>query len=163
MRTYVLKAELKMDAKEVVKEWNIGLATPKNRTGATAVGGRDHNHHATSQWCVRNYSYFYIPVPAEDAVKLSCEEIDKNGRKNQTKTRWVWNGRHNENRMRCGKRKWWTKSSVTRWKISKAAARCKGRKAGRIDSNTRRELRSSSSLRVDAIQAKDIFIRGCYL
>ena len=55
------------------------------------------------------------------------------------------------------------KSPVTRWKISKAAARCNGREAGRVDSNARRELRSSSSLRVDAIQAIDIFIRGCYL
>ena len=38
-----------------------------------------------------------------------------------------------------------------------------GREAGRVDSNARRELRSSRSLRVDAIQAIDIFIRGCYL
>ena len=46
------------------------------------------------------------------------------------------------------------KSPVTRWK---------GREAGRVDGNARRELRSSNSLRVDAIQAIDIFIRGCYL
>ena len=55
------------------------------------------------------------------------------------------------------------KSPVTRWKISKAPAQCNGQKAGRIDSNARSELRSSSSLRVDAIQAKDICIRRCYL
>ena len=54
-------------------------------------------------------------------------------------------------------------SPVTMWKISKAAARCNRREAGRVDSNARRELRNSSSLRVDAIQAIDIFIRGCYL
>ena len=84
---------------------NIGLATPKNQAGASAVGGRDHNHHATYQWYVRNYSYFYIPVQAEDAVNLSSKEIDKNRRQNQTKTRWVWSGRHSENRMGCGKYK----------------------------------------------------------
>ena len=48
-------------------------------------------------------------------------------------------------------------------KISKAAARCNGREAGIVDWNTKRGLRSSSSLRVVAIQAIDIFIRGCYL
>ena len=55
------------------------------------------------------------------------------------------------------------KSPVTMWKISKVAARCNGREAGRVDSNARRELRSSGSLRFVAIQAIDIFIRGCYL
>ena len=54
-------------------------------------------------------------------------------------------------------------SPVTMWNISKTDARCNRREAGRVDSNARRELRSSSSLRVDAIQAIDIFIRGCYL
>ena len=48
-------------------------------------------------------------------------------------------------------------------KTSKAAARCNGREAGRVDCYTRRGLRSSSSLRVVAIQAIDIFIRACYL
>ena len=55
------------------------------------------------------------------------------------------------------------KSPVTRRKISKAAAWCNGCEADRVDSNTRRELRSLSFLGVDAIQAIDIFIRGCYL
>ena len=55
------------------------------------------------------------------------------------------------------------KSPVTRGKIYKAAARCDGREAGKVDCNARRGLRSSSSLRFVAIQAIDIFIRGCYL
>ena len=45
----------------------------------------------------------------------------------------------------------------------KAAARCNGREAGRVDCYTRRGLRSSSSLRVVAIPATDIFISSCYL
>ena len=48
-------------------------------------------------------------------------------------------------------------------KKSKAAARCNGREADRVDCNARRGLRSSSFLRVVAIQAINIFIRGCYL
>ena len=104
-----LKQNWKWMLTRLWKNENIGLATPKNRTRASAVRGRDYNHHATYQWCVRNYSYFYIPVRAEDAVKLTSKEIDKNGRENQTKTRWVWSGRHNENGMGCGKRKWWEK------------------------------------------------------
>ena len=104
-----LKQNWKWMLTRLWKNDNIVLATPKNRTGASAMGGRDYNHHATYQWCGRNYSYFYIPVRAEDAVKLSSKEIDKNGRQNQTKTRWVWSGRHNENCMGCGKRKWWEK------------------------------------------------------
>ena len=71
------------------------LATTRNRTDASAAGAQDHNHHATNQQCVRNYCYFYIPIRAEDAVKLSFKVSDKNGRENQTKTRWVWSGRHN--------------------------------------------------------------------
>ena len=55
------------------------------------------------------------------------------------------------------------KSPVMRLKIFKTAAKCNGHEAGRVDCNTRRGLRSSSSLRVVAIQAIDIFIRGCYL
>ena len=55
------------------------------------------------------------------------------------------------------------KKSCDEVKNFKAAARRNEREAGRVDSNARRELRSSSSLRVDAIQAIDIFIRGCYL
>ena len=42
---------------------------------------------------------------AEDAVKLSPKVSNKDGRENQTKTRWVWSGRHNENGMGCGKLK----------------------------------------------------------
>ena len=57
----------------------------------------------------------------------------------------------------------WNVGSVNDEKTSKAAARCNGREAGRVDCYTRRGLRSSSSLRVVAIQAIDIFIRGCYL
>ena len=45
----------------------------------------------------------------------------------------------------------------------KAAARCNGREAGRVDCYTRRGLRSSGSLRVVAIPATDIFISSCYL
>ena len=104
-----LKQNWKWMLTRLWKNENIGLATPKNRTGASAVEGRDHNHHATYQWCVRNYSYFYIPVWAEDTVKLSSKEIDKNGKENQTKPRWVWSGRHNQNRKGCGKRKQWEK------------------------------------------------------
>ena len=45
----------------------------------------------------------------------------------------------------------------------KAAARCNGREAGRVDCYTRRGLKSSSFLRVVAIPATDIFISSCYL
>ena len=38
-------------------------------------------------------------------MKLSYIVGDENGRENQTKPRWVWSGRHNENDMRCGKPK----------------------------------------------------------
>ena len=55
------------------------------------------------------------------------------------------------------------KSPVMRRKISNAAARCNGRQAGRFNGNARRRLRSSSSLRLVANQAIDMFIRGCYL
>ena len=47
----------------------------------------------------------FIVVRAEDTVKLSYIVGDENGRENQTKPRWVWSGRHNENDMRCGKPK----------------------------------------------------------
>ena len=53
-----------------------------------------------------------------------------------------------------------SKGTVVRGKISKATDRCNGREAGRADCNTRKELRSSSSLKVVAIQTIDIFIRG---
>ena len=85
------------------------LATPRNRTGDSGLGGRDHHHHATHQLCFWNYSYFCIPVRAEDAVKLSSKVSDKSGRENQTKTRWVWSGRCNDNGMGFGKHKWWEK------------------------------------------------------
>ena len=55
------------------------------------------------------------------------------------------------------------KSPVMRLKISKTAARCNGQEPDMVDCNARRGLRSSSTLRVIAIQAIDIFIRGCYL
>ena len=144
------------------------LTTMRNRTGASAAGAQDYNHHAIHQWCVRNYCYFYKPIRAEDAVKLSPKVSNKDGKENQTKTIWVWCGRHNEKGMGCGKLIWWKKVlrwgvMDVRWKTSKAAARCNGHKAGRVDVNARRGLRSSSSLRVVAIQAIDIFIRGCYL
>ena len=121
-----LKQSWKWMLTRLWKNANIGLATPKNRTGTSAVGGRAHNHHATYQWCVRNYSYFYIPVRDEDAVKLSSKEIDKNGRENQAKTRWVRSGRQWKSH---GMWEAWMvrKSPVTRWKISKAAARCNER------------------------------------
>ena len=61
------------------------------------------------QWCVQNYCYFYIVVRAGDNVKLSYKVGDENARENQTKPRWVWSGRHSENGMGCGKRKWWEK------------------------------------------------------
>ena len=55
------------------------------------------------------------------------------------------------------------KRHVVRWKTSKAAARCNGREAGAADCYTRERMSSSSSMRVAAIQAIDIFIRGYYL
>ena len=48
-------------------------------------------------------------------------------------------------------------------KISKAANPCNGHEAGRVGCYTRKGLRSSSSLRVVAIQTTDIFTKGCYL
>ena len=100
-----------MNANKVVKEWKFGYvsATARNRTGASVAGARDLNHYATRQWRLQNYCYFYILVQAEVAVKLSYIVGDENGRENQTKPRWVWSGRHNENGMGCGKRKWWEK------------------------------------------------------
>ena len=85
------------------------LASTRNQTGASAAGARDMNHHATRQWCVQNYCYCYIAIRAEDAVKLSYKVGDKNWRENQTKPRWVWNGKHKEKGMGCGNRKWWEK------------------------------------------------------
>ena len=85
------------------------LVTPRNRTLATTVGGRDCNHLTTHEWCFRNYSCFCKPVRAEDVVKLSSKLRDKNGRENQRKTWWVGSGRHNENGIGCGKREWWEK------------------------------------------------------
>ena len=55
------------------------------------------------------------------------------------------------------------KGPVVRLKITKATAQCNGREACSVDCYTRRGLRSSSSLKVVAIQTIDIFIRGCYL
>ena len=45
----------------------------------------------------------YVAMRAEDAVELSYKVGDKNGRENQTKPRWVWSGRRNENGMGCRK------------------------------------------------------------
>ena len=55
------------------------------------------------------------------------------------------------------------KGPVVRSKLTKVTAQCNGREAGSVDCYTRRGLRSSSSLKVVAIQTIDIFIRGCYL
>ena len=53
---------------------------------------------------------------------------------------------------------------VAGWKISGAAARCGGHGVGGVGGGARGGgLRGSSSLRVDAIRAVDIFIGGCYL
>ena len=47
------------------------LATTRNRTRASVTRTRDDNHHATHQWCVQKYCYFYRPVRTED-MSLSC-------------------------------------------------------------------------------------------
>ena len=47
----------------------------------------------------------FLPIQTGDAVKLRFKVSDKNGRESQTKTKWVWSGRHNENGMGCGKHK----------------------------------------------------------
>ena len=47
--------------------------------------------------------------------------------------------------------------------MSKATPWCNGREAGKVDCYTKRGLRTSSSLRVVAIQTIDIFIIGCNL
>ena len=57
------------------------------------------------RWFQHVIPTFYIPKRVEDDVKLSFKVSDKNGRENQTKTTWVWSGRHNKNGMGCGKRK----------------------------------------------------------
>ena len=52
----------------------------------------------------------------------------------------------------------------THYKAEQAAARSHGcAEVGRVDCDARRGLRIPSSLRFVAIQAIDIFIRGCYL
>ena len=84
----------------------IGYSKESNRGFR---GGRSRSQPPCSPSCFRNYSYFCIEARAEDVVKLSSKVSDENGRENQTKTRWVWSGRHNENGMGCGKRKWWEK------------------------------------------------------
>ena len=44
------------------------------------------------------------------------------------------------------------KGPVVRSKLTKVTAQCNGREAGSVDCYTRRGLRSSSSLKVDAIK-----------
>ena len=125
------------------------LVTPRNRTGASAVGGRDHNHV---------FVYLYGWGCSEVELQSKWKKWKRKSKKNDVggtwETQWKWNRIWEAWMVR--------KSPVMRWKIYRAAARCDGREAGRVDSNARR-LKSSSSLRVDAIQAIDIFIRGCYL
>ena len=81
-----------MDGNEVVKErkyW-VGYSKESNRYFR---GGRSRSQppcHLSKMFS--KLFLFYIPVRAEDAVKLTSKEIDKNERENQTKTRWVWSG-----------------------------------------------------------------------
>ena len=104
----------------------------------------------------------YMAIQLKMLQSLSSKVGDKNGNEKQTKARWEWSGRHNENNIECGKFKW--REKVLLWSENfMAAARCNGREACWVDCYTRRGLRSSSSLRVVAIQTIDIFIRGCYL
>ena len=53
------------------------LIPTRNRTATSAAGARDHNHHATHQCCTQNYCNFYIPIRAENAVKLSSKVSEK--------------------------------------------------------------------------------------
>ena len=105
------KQNQKLMLTRLQKNENIGLYVGfyKESNRASATRARDMNHHATRQWCVQNHSYFYIAIRAEDALKLSYKVGDKNWRENQTKPRWVWNGRHNGNGMGSWNRKWWVK------------------------------------------------------
>ena len=40
---------------------------------------------------------------AENALKFDLKLSIKNGRKNQTKTRWEWSRKYNKDDMECGK------------------------------------------------------------
>ena len=88
----------------IVKILGLILAATRNRPGASAVGVRDHNQHATHQCCVQNYCYFYIPIRAEDAVNLSSKLVIKMEEKIKQKQDGCGMG-ENENGMRCGKHK----------------------------------------------------------
>ena len=90
---------------------------------------------------------------------MSSKVSDKKRRENQTETMGEWSGRHNV--------EWNVVSVKTRKKCCREVKRLL---LGVIDVKPaglivtfRKGLRSSSSLRVVAIQAIDIFIRGCYL
>ena len=164
MGTYVLQAELRMDANKVVKEW-------KYLVNCWLLQGIEPG---LLQWEVEittmlppiNDVFEIIPVfvylygwgCCEVELQSKWKKWKRKSKKNDVggtwETQWKWNRIWEAWMVR--------KSPVMRWKIYRAAARCDGREAGRVDSNARR-LKSSSSLRVDAIQAIDIFIRGCYL
>ena len=44
-----------------------------------------------------NQAMCQLPTWTENAIKFELKPSNKNGRENQTKTRWEWSGRHNEN------------------------------------------------------------------
>ena len=81
-----------MDANEVVKEWKYLVncwLLQGIEPGASAVGGRDHNHLTTHQLCFQNYSCFCIPVRADDAVKLSSKVIKMEEKIKEKRGGWV--------------------------------------------------------------------------
>ena len=49
-----------------------------------------------------NLATCQLATCTENAVKLGLQLNNKNGRENETKTRWEWSGRHNKNDMERG-------------------------------------------------------------
>ena len=139
------------------------LVTPRNRTRGFCGGRlRSQPPYHPSMMFSKLFLFLYTCTGwgcCEAELQSEWKKWKRKSKKNEVggewETQWKWH--------RIGEAWMVRKSPVMRWKISRAAAWCDGREAGRVDSNARRRLRSSSSLRVDAIQAIDIFIRGCYL
>ena len=73
----------------------------------------------------------------QGSPSLSSKISVKNRRENQIKTRWERSGRHNKIGMECGKHKD-ERRCCGEMKIFKAAIRCNGSEADRVDSYIQR-------------------------
>ena len=97
MTTCVLKAELKIDAREIVRESHQAFRV-ESSTSQPAI------HQLLLCWKI-----LLCPIWIYESKmpwSLSSKVSNKNIRENQIKTKWEWSGRHNENNMECEKCKW---------------------------------------------------------